>query len=48
MQELKLKKIQNFILKGTKEDPNKIRDIFLSEIIQNYKCVIFPNINLKS
>lgn len=27
MQELKLKKTQNIILKGTKEDPNKIRDI---------------------
>lgn len=46
MQELNLKRYKT-LLKGTKEDPNKIRDIFLSEMIQNYKCVIFPNINLK-
>lgn len=47
MQELNLKRYKA-LLKGTKEDPNKIRDIFLSEMIQNYKCGIFPNINLKS
>lgn len=46
MQELNLK-IFKTLLKAIKEDPIKIRDIFLSKMIQNCKGVIFLNINLK-